>query len=155
HHLPDTPDVGVNKGLLALAIGSLLAVLLDLLRLLRRQWKSNRPELVNLQARQHARDAAADAERAVTVDFRQAFQQAVRNRPGGHGILPRLVSASCVPEARPCCADDAILRIATTGVFPIPSVAAVSIPAVGRACRACPAFPGATARPRGGGVAVP
>ncbi len=87
HDLPNASDVGVDDGLLPLAVGRLLAVLFDLFRLPNGKGQTNRSDLVNFQAGQRRGDAALRTERAGTVDFAERLEKSLGNRCGSHGSL--------------------------------------------------------------------
>ena len=63
-HPPDAPDARIDEGLLALAVGGLVAMLHQLLRLLGREGQADRPQPLDLQPGQHGGSTAADAEGA-------------------------------------------------------------------------------------------
>jgi hypothetical protein len=90
-HPPDAPDARVDDGLLALAVGSLFAVLHQFFRLLGGERQTDRPQLRNLQPGEHGGDTAADAERTRSIDFRQLEAKLI-SKVLPHGSLLALAS---------------------------------------------------------------
>src|SRR5262249_54529296 len=68
---PDAAHLRIDDGLLALAVGGLLAVLLQLLRLDRGERHPDGAEALDLEPGQHGGGAAAGAERAGPIDLVQ------------------------------------------------------------------------------------
>ena len=76
--LPDAPDLGVDDGLRPLAVGGLVAMLDQLLRLLDGERQADRPQALDLQPGQQGGDAAADAERAGSIDLAEGLAELPR-----------------------------------------------------------------------------
>ena len=88
-HPPDAPDARVDEGLLALAVGGLMAVLDQLLRLPGGERQADRPQSLDLQPGQDGGALPADAEGAGSIDLVQRLAE----------LLPKVLSHRCLLAA--------------------------------------------------------